>query len=240
MLGQNMNRYWLCKHVHVCSVPMGGVILNLHTNRYLGLGLEEMHALAPFVAGWPQSDEMSTRSVGVSSDEAVTFADSLVEAGILTTNESAGRAAAPVTRSAISATSVDSSVPRAFRTRDVLNFVVAVAIAYGLLRFVSMKTIVERVEREKRALRGEFDSDHAAALAELFRRMRPFLFTSKGRCLLQALALVQFLARYGQTAHWMFGVKTCPFAAHSWVERDGLLLDCTPEEVSFYVPILAV
>ena len=39
---------------------------------------------------------------------------------------------------------------------------------------------------------------------------------------------------------WVIGVRTKPWAAHSWVQQGTLLLDANPEQVCDYSPILAI
>ncbi len=57
------------------------------------------------------------------------------------------------------------------------------------------------------------------------------------RCLSRSIALVQRLAQLGCAAHLVMAVRAAPFAAHSWVQVDDIVLNDTPEEVSRYSPI---
>ena len=52
--------------------------------------------------------------------------------------------------------------------------------------------------------------------------------------------LVKFLASYQVHPTWVIGVRTKPWAAHSWVQQGTLLLDSNPEEVCEYTAILAI
>lgn len=60
------------------------------------------------------------------------------------------------------------------------------------------------------------------------------------KCLWDSLALVRFLARHDLPATLVFGVKLDPFAAHCWVQADGLLLTDSPDRVGAFTPLLAV
>jgi len=86
----------------------------------------------------------------------------------------------------------------------------------------------------------EFPEQRAVELVCLFRRLRPLAFTAKDQCLFHALALVRFLAFYSVFPVWVVGVRTRPWAAHSWVQQGTLLLDSNPEHVCEYTPILSV
>jgi len=79
-----------------------------------------------------------------------------------------------------------------------------------------------------------------AALADIFRKLRPFVFTAEGRCLLHALTLVKFLGRYGLYPDWVVAVTTHPWGAHSWVQWGNCLLDTNPDKVCQYTPIMVV
>jgi hypothetical protein len=73
-----------------------------------------------------------------------------------------------------------------------------------------------------------------------YMRLRPFLFTAHDKCLLDSLTLIRFLARRRMFPAWVIGVRTRPFAAHSWVQSAGLVLNDVHEHVRSYTPILVV
>jgi hypothetical protein len=77
-------------------------------------------------------------------------------------------------------------------------------------------------------------------LVRVFRFLRPLFYTAKDRCLLDSLALVDFLARFDAYPTWVIAVRTRPFAAHSWVLSGTLLLNERLETAEEFVPILAV
>jgi hypothetical protein len=74
----------------------------------------------------------------------------------------------------------------------------------------------------------------------VFRRLRPYAFAAKDQCLFHALSLLKFLAQYNIHPTWVIAVRPTPWAAHSWLQLGTLVLDCTPEEISGYTPILAI
>ncbi len=126
---------------------------------------------------------------------------------------------------------------------DVWRFVAALLTAASRLRFSSLESVVKHVSaRKQRKLQPgtRFDPQQAAQHTATFRRLRPFLFTANNRCVFHSVALLEFLSRYDCFPSWVIGVKSSPFAAHSWVEQDGFILDSTPEEICFYTPILTV
>ncbi len=57
------------------------------------------------------------------------------------------------------------------------------------------------------------------------------------RCLPASLVTSLFLRRRGIASEIVFGVRTHPFAAHCWVEVDGVVVGDVLERVAAYTPI---
>lgn len=70
--------------------------------------------------------------------------------------------------------------------------------------------------------------------------MRPLVITSHDKCLHDSLTLVHFLASEHFYPQWVIGVRTRPFAAHSWVQAGPLVLNDVHEYVRGFTPILVV
>jgi hypothetical protein len=60
------------------------------------------------------------------------------------------------------------------------------------------------------------------------------------RCLVDALALDRILLQRGLAATLVFGVRTNPFAAHSWLQTPQTILTGTAAEARNFTPILVV
>jgi hypothetical protein len=71
-------------------------------------------------------------------------------------------------------------------------------------------------------------------------RLRPLVLTKHDRCVHDSLTLLGFLASEGLFPHWVIGVKTGPFGAHSWVQSGATVLNDLHENVRRYRPILVV
>ena len=76
-----------------------------------------------------------------------------------------------------------------------------------------------------------------AALA--FRTLLPWS-PVQGACLFQAFLLLDYLGQRGQSADWVFGVRTWPFSAHCWLQSGAAVLNDTVDRVRAYQPILIV
>jgi hypothetical protein len=125
----------------------------------------------------------------------------------------------------------------------VKDLIVAAVAAKTALRLGAFEKAIQKFEERKRRAGGRtqsLDFDRARRLVEQFFRLRVFFFTSKSECLFDSLSLLNFLARYGIHADWVFGVQARPFAAHCWVQLGDIVFNDTIEHVSGYTPIMTV
>lgn len=74
-------------------------------------------------------------------------------------------------------------------------------------------------------------------LVSRFLALRP-LYPRDYNCLFDSLALSRFLRARCASGDWVFGVRGAPFAAHCWVEIEGVPVNDDPDFVAPYVPIL--
>ena len=59
-------------------------------------------------------------------------------------------------------------------------------------------------------------------------------------CLGDSLALRRWLARRGHGCALVFATRLEPFAAHCWIEADGVVLNDTPERIATFAPVAVV
>lgn len=81
------------------------------------------------------------------------------------------------------------------------------------------------------------DREKQRARLAAFRMLRPFVPVPRV-CLHDCLALLAWLGRSAGSAQLFFGVSAYPFAAHSWVQDEGRVIDDHPESPSRFTPIL--
>jgi hypothetical protein len=98
---------------------------------------------------------------------------------------------------------------------------------------------VRRFER-RRASSAAFNVDSARELLSVYTYIRMFVFARRGRCLLDSVVLLEFMASYNVFPRWVIGVQVRPFAAHSWVQNEHRVLNGTTSFVRTYRPILTV
>jgi hypothetical protein len=238
----------IAPQVFVCVTGDGSVLLDLKRDEYLGLGRTETEWVASSVNAWPLPiwEGLENR---MPPDEAAMqkLLSSLTDAGILTPNsedrDSAGRRAVVDMKVEWISIGDEMEVHSRVTAAHVLKFAKAFAEARLSLALRPFEATVERVRARKAARGRDFEVCHAlhvAAMVDVFRQLRPFVFSAEGRCLLHALTLVNFLARCDFYPKWVLGVSTQPWGAHSWVQWGNFLLDTNPEKVCQFTPILTV
>jgi hypothetical protein len=172
-----------------------------------------------------------------------TIAARLLEANLLTRDASSGWPAEPVGVPHASGLILEfygAVLPKP-RGADWIIFIGAwLAARYMLWRW-PLRRIVNRVAQRKHShesSRERVRVEDVRRLIGLYIYMRPFVYTRKEKCLLDNLTLVEFLAAAGVFPDWVIGVRTRPFAAHTWLQMDGNLLNDSPGRIGFFTPIL--
>lgn len=236
-------RYSLAKHVFVCRNEDYIVVLDVHEDRYFTFDAGRTAALAPFLAGWPASGADPGASTGPPVEAVV---EPLLAQGWLLEENACGKEATPV--SAIAPrielqNGLEDSRPK-IGWRDALAFFVASMRARLLMRSGSFERVVRRVATRKAAARARgvrtVDIERARQLMAVFGYLRVFLFSHREECLQDSFAVLEFLAGYGVFPEWVFGVRARPFAAHCWVQYEGVVFNDTAEHAGGYTPIMVV
>lgn len=244
-----MSSFVLPNHIRLCRTHADTVGLDLNRNRYFCLGDREtqvMVTLGVIPTAW--SENVTVRAPEPSPRETKRIADALIHAGIVVCvnapndirhpDESASDE--PV---ALSSAGYEHNDCVPLRPHHLVNFMRAWVWARCALRRRSLYSVLEEMQSAR--LKTErtthsFDPAHATALVGTFRILRPFLYSARERCLLHALALARFLRFYDEYPRWVIGVRTRPWAAHSWLQCNGLILNARPDDVCEYTPILVV
>lgn len=239
--------YCISPFVYACHTNHGTVFLDLPRNKYLGLPTNQARELSALVEAWPAAscdgEDARPRS---STEDAKKLADALVGSGLLSHGQHNGASIlSRVVHLDGDLTSIGEEIEYDVRVgaRHIVNFIYACAYSkYTLRRRQLHSAAIKR--HAKRLARGSdrptFDAQRAGELVCVFRTLRPYFFAANGKCLFHALALATFLECYDQFPAWVFGVRTNPWGAHSWVQEGNLVLDTNPEKVCDFTPIFAV
>jgi hypothetical protein len=250
-----MPQYVLARHVFVCVQGEHVVFLDVRKDRYFALEAARTAGLGHFVAGWPVPAPLAVdfvrhraNSTALALEENVDpgmlsgVIALLLDKGILTTDAEKGK---PAEVTAISPPHGDLTADAAdekliIGPRLFLRFVIAAIRARLLLKHIAFETVVERVRSRSTLASSAVTEQKLAALVHVFATLRPFFFAAKDACLFDALSLSEFLAAYDVFPNWVFGVQSRPFAAHCWLQLDGLVLNDTLDHVQRYTPIMVV
>jgi hypothetical protein len=240
--------YFVSPLIYICPTRHGAVVLDLKRNRYLGIDRSDALLLSKRVQGFAKRDTwLSAATEGSSNEPSETdLLLSFISAGIVTTESGAHKhiVSADVSLDGPLA-SVGEEIISSTRVRflHIAVFLIVLLRSAMSLRCRRLLSIVSRVYRRHAIANAggyQFNLQRVSELVYIFRSLRPYFFLAKDNCLLHALMLVNFLAHYGEYAHWVFGVSSDPWVAHSWVQHDYLLLDSTPEKVCSLDVILAI
>jgi hypothetical protein len=240
-----MGRYSLADHVHVCVNDEHVVLLDLKQDRYWALEAASTAPLSGLVSGWPVKAFDAPVAGSSDPEQAEQLAAGLLDQGILTDQTAGGKDATPVriATPAHELLSVDGYRSAPVGAGDAGTLLVAALSAKLALRFRPFESVVRHFIQRKRKAGGrtlQLDMERARERVETFFKLRVFFFSSRSECLFDSLTLLNFLARYGIFADWVFGVQARPFAAHCWVQFDDVVFNDTVEHVSGYTPIMVV
>jgi hypothetical protein len=224
---------FLPHHVHFCYRGDAVVFLDLQRDDYTFVGAEGAAALRC----------LSSLKASVAPPESRAALNELLDGGLLTTDQTAGRAIAPTTATPATQPLLDDEAVASARASlgHLLNFFAACIYADARLRWGQLHRTIGRVERCKarRKTSTPFDIERARELVAVFGRLRP-LFPRRHLCLYDSLALIEFLARYGIFPSWLFAVRLEPWAAHCWVQEAGFIFNEEPEETAGYTPVMVI
>ena len=239
-------RLRLPSHVRACGIDDQVILLDLRRNRYLGVGGEHARAIATLVDDWPSGHRSMQTDPACSAAAALPVAMRLRAQGLITEGASEVR---PRHTLAEATGSLDFEIAppgSAISPRRVLRFAQQIALTSAWLRFRSLQSIAQAVTARRACSgrraprRGPDPSDALLACAAAYDRLRPFALTARDRCLHDSLTLVGFMASEGLFPQWVIGVRTRPFAAHSWVQSGGTVLNDQHDHVRRFSPILVV
>lgn len=252
-----MPHYRLPRHVFVCMQGEHVVFLDVRKDRYFALEAAHTTDLGEFVAGWPVAAPLVDgiakcvgeipihQDIGNVKKESLAAITSLLLEKELLTSERDGKSPTPPPFEPLRGQCCIES----FEERPTIGLVglfkfgSAAVRARMLLKHRSFESVVTRVKRRidlNRSRESGIEELRVPDLVAAFAFLRPYFFAAKDACLFDTLALSEYLADYGVYPRWVFGVQTRPFAAHCWLQLNGIVLNDTLDHVRRYAPIMVV
>lgn len=231
-------------HTRACVTATGAVLLDLKRNRYFGLGYREARSLSTLATNWSAASTSSGGALEpMQPDDAARLADALVKAGFLTPlapTEPGPRFTSLDSSTTLTSVGYELTTTPHLHLHHIVAFLRACIWAKRAVDSRLLYSIACEVAEGKASATHDVELEHTIELVSVFRRLRPYAFAAKDQCLFHALALLKFLAHYNIYPTWVIAVRPTPWAAHSWLQVGSYVLDCNPEEISGYTPILAI
>jgi hypothetical protein len=237
-------QYALCKHAYTCVAGGHIVFLDLERDKYLCLDLDATAALLPCLRGrsFVIPDPLLPACAS-GADVSHTLAE-LQQRNLiaLAPLDQAAPSFEQIPRStrSISAPADDEYHCTAAEACKILFVITRSAV---MLRWRPLaKTVAHVTQRRDSAVVSDAGRASSTAflhetLVQRFTSYR-FRFARTDACLLNSLALLDFLALHGLYPKLVFGVSMRPFHAHCWVQHEDTVLGDTLERVSQFTPIM--
>jgi hypothetical protein len=236
--------FWMPPHTRVCVTAAGAVLLDLKRNRYFGLGYREARSLCALATNWSAASTPAGHPLEpMPLDDAARLADALVKAGFLTPvapTETGLSFTAIEANATLTSVGHELSVSARLHLHHIVAFLRACIWAKRAVGSRLLYSIACEVAANKAVAPQTIDLERTIEFVCVFRRLRPYAFGAKDQCLFHALALLKFLSHYNIHPTWVIAVRPKPWAAHSWLQFGSFVLDCNPEEICEYTPILAI
>ncbi len=216
--------YHVPKHLAHCRVQGRTAFLDIARNRYFQLPPDLDTAFQIVV------DERHD------ADHNVSAVDRLIRLGLIEAGS------APRGRSIIEPP-VESLRDSEGRTQadlaSSLGAMAAVLRAARRLRVWSFERLVGWVSARSHASQTFCDLVRTGQLIGHFETVRPFA-PVEPRCLVDSLALIDFLARRDLYPNLVFGVSLEPFSAHCWLQSGRIVLNDSLDNALGHTPILVL
>lgn len=230
--------YRLADHVRACAVNEQVILLDLHRNKYLGIGGTARHAvLSATISDWPvHSSDAPMPTSGVAKLLAP-----LVEQGLLSSEPEPSKAEPTLLEPLASLPPELELEQTGIEWRALMGLWASSVVASYWIRHRTLASTVRLVTARKS---GETPADAASSALRsavaAYLNLRPLAITAHDKCLHDSLTLIRFLAARRLFPQWVIGVQTNPFAAHSWVQSGHVVLNDLHENVRRFRPILVV
>jgi len=251
-------QYFLTKHVFPCLVDEHVILLDLRRDDYICLDplkTEIIHTLFPLWSHTPgQTDAVDlkwnqARTLSGTNHSTHDSLQIMLENGLLTNNRSKGKMASPlsVTLPPLDLTGYNLDQKSPIRLTHFYHILKASLKIAARLRFYSLYQIVQKMKGQKskylRQIKNHKSSpnpDQVRALVEIFKTLRPLLFSSKNHCLFDCFSLVEFLSYYGIFPTCVFGISLKPFMAHCWVQDENFIYTDSLDYIARLTPIMTI
>jgi hypothetical protein len=228
-------QYTISQHARTCIASGHIVFLDIERDKYMCLDLETTATLLPYLCG---------RTFVFPDPPVSGCAVSRILAELEQRNLIAllplDQAAPSVEQVVLPTRSISGATGNKYHrtAAGACEVLLAVARSAVRLRWRTLAKTVSHVTQRRRAAVVSNADVRCESLVQRFVSYR-FRFGKTDACLVNSLALLDFLALHGLYPKLVFGVSMRPFQAHCWVQHEDTVLGDTLERVSQFTPIMA-
>jgi Transglutaminase-like superfamily len=235
-------RYTLAANTFACVHGKHVVILDLTRDRYLQLDRRYTGQLVHRIHRWPSQDvtlNVNQESHSAAIDQSV--AD-LLSFGVITDNQTPPSEVQPrpICTPEVDLVEIQAIKPKHY-SAAIIRCYWASVIARRKLRGLPLISVLNQVtDIRRRKVGTSLDLQEISGVVNGFLSLRPFLRSAKDACLFESLSLLICLSMYNVSANWVFGVKTEPFFAHCWLQKDNVVINDMVDNVRQFTPIMII
>lgn len=241
-----MKRYFIPRHVHFASEGDAVIFLDLHLDRYSMLLGSKAHAFNALISASYDSKYAVIRPDFSRIQRGHYIYQELVSDLSKSTLITSDQNTAAFRRKPIQLPDRNLMESQEFTdthisTHDFLRFVNACFVSKTRLKFSTLERIIHIIDRRKVNCHSttSMDLNGLRRVTAIYRRLRP-LIPWDYLCLFDSLSLIEFLAYYQLFPSWVFAVRLDPWAAHCWVQHEGLAVNEDADVTQTFLPIMTV
>lgn len=178
----------------------------------------------------------STPSLAIDTEE-------LTQKKLLTTKVNDGKAIQPVTRKSPHSSIYDVHWQRRMHPTVIASLVVKYKKIRKQLKGESLyetTRYAEKIKTRIEATNHTLCSEKVLLKSKRIIDSRYYVYTYKDKCLLDSCLFFTHFISLSVPVNWVFGVSLYPFAAHCWVEYNGVVLNDHLERVAAFTPIYVI
>jgi hypothetical protein len=233
---------YLSDDVYACEVTGGAVLLDLRSLQYSALEAAHLPALRRTIKNWQPNKDLSCPDEQDPSSTA-DLLEVLETKGFLRTQASPRAYFSNTPRPTTScAPNWNLRAGVWISTLMLIQVLWIYPRTIAVLRSKELRPLLQRLysARARTDMLKPISPEAMQRLLTLFAKLRVWLYTARGACLLDSLVLASVLLRHDVDARLHIGVTLTPFSAHAWVQVGDCVLDDTVANVAEYTPILVV
>jgi len=227
------------KAASYCLLDSVSIFLDRENDRYHYLDREKTGLLDALRRGFGP-DGVARGAAGAVDASVI---KELTEKRLLTTQAKDGKALQPVSHTPpISSVYDDYWKPQLYPAT-----IAHLAVQHlSVLRRIKTESLFETTQKAERAKASIAGREKAVAETELRAKAkkiidsRYFVYTYRDKCLFDSYLFFTYFVNRRIPVNWVFGVNLYPFAAHCWVEYEGLVMNDPLERVAAFTPIYVI